>query len=75
MRIDQLGKGFQDIDHLVAALAATNVQHDIGIGPARDLLLDHGLAGAERPGHRGLASFQHREEGIQHALPGEQRLA
>jgi hypothetical protein len=72
-RVFSFGKGLQHVDQFVAALAAADIDNDIGVGPARDLLLHHGLAGTEGAGHRALAALELREEGVDDALAGDQR--
>ena len=63
----------QHVGHLVAALAAADVDDHVRVAPLRDLLQEHGLARAEAPGHGGAAAAGDREEEIEGALPGEQR--
>jgi hypothetical protein len=70
----QFGHELQHVGELVAALAAAHVDDDLGVAPAGDLLLQHGLASAEGAGDGRLAALQQGVEGIQDALPGEQGL-
>jgi hypothetical protein len=58
----------QHVGHLVAALAAADVDDDVRFGESRERLLDHRLAGAEatREGHR--PPFGDGEEQIEDAL-------
>ncbi len=65
----ELGKDFR---HLVAAFAAADVDHDLGIRPLGQLLLGHGLATPERAGNCGCATFGNREETIKNTLTGDQ---
>ena len=74
IRVLQLRKALEHVDQFVAAFTTTDVDHDIRIGPACHLLLHHRLAGAKRAGHGTLAALEQREEGIEDALPGDQRL-
>ena len=61
------------VGHLVASLAAADVDDDVGVAPLGDLLQQHRLAGAEAAGHGGGAAAGDREEQVEDALPGEQR--
>jgi len=54
------------------ALAAPDVDDDVGITPFRQLLQQHRLSGAEPAGHASAAAAGHREQQIQGALPGAQ---
>ena len=63
------------VGHLVAALAAADVDDDVGVAPLGDLLQQHGLAGAEAAGDGGAAAPGDREEQVEHPLPGVQRAA
>ena len=74
MGILQLGHEFQHIGQLVAAFAAADVDDDLGIAPAGHLLLEHGLAGTKGAGNRRLAALEQGIEGVEDALPGNQRL-
>ena len=69
----KLGEGLQHVHQLVAALAATDVDDDVGVGPARHLLLHHRLAGAEGARYRPLAALELGEEGIDDPLARNQR--
>ena len=70
----ELGKAVEHVHQLVAPLAAAHIDDDVCIRPARHLMLHHGLAGAEGAGHRALAALEQGEEGVQDALPGDQRF-
>ncbi len=72
LRLGQLG---QQVGELVAALAAADVDDHVGIGPLRDLLQQHGLAGAEPAGHSAGTAPGHREEHVEYPLAGLQRAA
>ena len=74
MRVLELGKAVEHVHQLVAPFAAADEDHDVGVGPAGHLVLDHGLAGTEGAGHRPLAAFEQGEKGVEDALPGDQRL-
>ena len=74
-RVHQLGQLGDDVGHLVAALAAADVDDHVGGAPLGDLLEQHRLAGAEPAGHRGRAAQGHRVQQVEHPLAGEQRLA
>ena len=68
----ELGEGLQHVHQFVAALAAANVDDDVGVGPARHLLLHHRLAGAEGARYRPLAALELGEEGVDDPLAGDQ---
>ena len=59
--------------HLVAALAAAEIDDDVGVAALRERFEEHRLAGAEAAGHRGLAALRDREERIDDALAGDER--
>ena len=46
-RVRELGQLGEHVGHLVAALAAADVDDHVGVAPLGDLLQQHGLAGAE----------------------------
>ena len=73
MRIDKLGELVQNICHLVATLAAADVDDDIGIGPLGDLVLGHGFSGTESARDGCCAAFCDREHRIQDTLSCDQR--
>ena len=73
-RILQFGKLAQHLGHFVAALAAADEDDDFGVGPFGELMLRDGLAGAEPAGDGRRAAFADREEGVNDALTGDQRL-
>jgi hypothetical protein len=66
--IDQLGKLTQDLGHLVAALAATHVDDDVGFREARERLLDHRLAGAKAARQCDGAALGNGEEQVEDPL-------
>ncbi len=72
-RIGELGKFAQHFRHLVAALAAADIDDDVGVAPFRQRLLQHGLAGAEAAGNGGLAAARDRKQGVEDALAGDHR--
>ena len=67
---DELG---DDVGHLVAALAAADVDDDVGVAPLGDLLQQQGLAGAEPAGDGGGAAPGDREQHVEDPLAGHQR--
>jgi hypothetical protein len=71
--VRELGELEEHVGHLVAALPAADVHDDVRIRPLGELVLDHGLAAAEGTRHAGRAALGHGEEGVEHALPGDQR--
>ena len=75
LRVDQLGELFQNLRHLIAALAAADINDDIRIGPLCNLVLGHGLTCTESAGNGRRAALGDREERIQDTLTGQQRLA
>ncbi|CAN4035198.1 Hydroxypyruvate isomerase, partial [Dysosmobacter welbionis] len=54
----------EHVGHLVAPLAAADVDHDVHIRPLGQLVLHHSLAGAEGPGHGGGAALGNGEQGV-----------
>jgi hypothetical protein len=70
--VDQLTQVCDDVGHLVAALAASDVDDDVGVAPLRDLLQQHRLARAEPAGHGRRAAPGHRVEQVDDPLPGDQ---
>ncbi len=72
-RVDQLGELGEDVRHLVAALAAADVDDHVGVGPLGQGLLRDGLARPEPPGDHGRAALRDREERVDDPLPGQQR--
>ena len=65
----------QNLGHLVAALAAAHIDDDIGVAPFGQLVLGHGLAGAETAGDGGHAALGNGKQRIDDALTGDQRTA
>mmetsp|Transcript_64817 Transcript_64817/g.166821 ORF Transcript_64817/g.166821 Transcript_64817/m.166821 type:complete len:597 (+) Transcript_64817:397-2187(+) len=63
----------EHLSHLVAALAAADVDDDVRVGVLGEGLGDDRLAAAEGAGHRRGATLRHREQGIDDALAREQR--
>ena len=70
----QLRELHQNVGHLVAALAAADVDDDVDVGPLRQLMLHDGLARAEGAGDGGGAALGQREHGVDDALAGHERL-
>ena len=64
MGVDQFGELLEDFDHLVGALAAGDHDDDVGVGLFRNGVLQHGLAGAERPRDEARTAFGQRVEGV-----------
>ena len=73
MRIDKLGELIQNICHLVATLAAADVDDYIRLSPLCKLMLSDGLAASERAGYRRDAALSYREQRIDDALTGDER--
>ena len=65
----------QDVGHLVAALAAADVDDHVGVAPLRDLLQEHRLAGAEAARDGGGAPARDGKEEVERPLPGHERSA
>ncbi len=74
-RVDQLGQFRHDVGHLVAALAAADVDDDVRGAPLGHLLEQDRLARAEAAGHGGGAAQGDRVEQVEHPLSGHERLA
>ena len=72
-RIAEPGEFAQHVGQLVAAFAAADVHDHVRVAPLRDLLQQHGLAGAEPAGHGAAAALGDREQHVDHPLPGDQR--
>ena len=72
-RIDQAGEFLEHLGHLVAALAAADIDDDVGVAPFGELVLGHGLAGAEPSRNRRGAAFGNGEEGIDDPLARDRR--
>src|SRR5699024_6160998 len=62
--VDQLGELLEYLHHLVGTLAARHHDDDIGIGLLRNSVLEHRLAGTERPGNKTRTALGHRIEGV-----------
>ena len=73
-RVRELGQLGEHVGHLVAALAAADVDDHVGGAPLGDLLEEHGLAGAEAARDGGAAAPGDREHGVENPLAGQQRL-
>ena len=72
--VGQLGELGEHVGHLVAPLTAAHVHDHVRGGELGQGLLQHGLAGAEAPRQAGGAAQGDGEEGVQDALPGDERL-
>ena len=73
-RVVELGELGEHVGHLVAALAAADVDDDVGVAPLGERVLGHRLAGAEAAGDGRGAAARDGEEDVDDALPGDQRL-
>mmetsp|Transcript_31231 Transcript_31231/g.92730 ORF Transcript_31231/g.92730 Transcript_31231/m.92730 type:complete len:665 (-) Transcript_31231:90-2084(-) len=71
----QLGEVREHLGHLVAALAAADIDDDVRVRVLGEGLRDHRLAAAEGAGHGRGAALRDREEGVDDALAREQRGA
>src|SRR6056297_193718 len=71
----QLRQLVQHLGHLVAPLAAADIDDDIGIAPLGERLLQDGLAGAEPPREHAAPATGDGEQGVEDALAGDQRRA
>ena len=71
--VDQFAELLQGLGHLVAALAAADIDDDIGVTPLCDLVLGHRFAGAEAAGDGRRTALGQREHRINDALAGNQR--
>ena len=58
----------QHLRHLVAALAAAHIDDDVRVAPLGQLVLGHGLAGAEAAGDGGRAALGDGEQRVDDAL-------
>mmetsp|Transcript_40100 Transcript_40100/g.123888 ORF Transcript_40100/g.123888 Transcript_40100/m.123888 type:complete len:654 (-) Transcript_40100:17-1978(-) len=70
----ELGEVHEHLGHLVAALAAADVNDTVGVGELGEGLGDDGLAAAEGTRDGARAALDGREEGVEDALAGEQRV-
>ena len=70
-----LRKFVEHARHFVAALAAAQIDDDVGVAAFRERFEQHRLARAEAAGDRGLASARHRKHAVEDALAGDERLA
>ena len=73
-RVGQFRELPQHVGHLVAALAAADIDHQIYVAPLGKLVLYYGLSGAERPRHARGAALGNGKERVNHALTRNQRL-
>ena len=71
--VRQLGEFTEHVGHLVAPLAAADVDHDVHVCPLGQLVLHHGLAGAEGPGYGGSAALGDGEHRVDDPLARLQR--
>ena len=71
--VDQLGELFQHLGHFVSPFTATDVDDDVCIAPLCQLVLGHGLAGAEPAGDGGCAALGDGKKGVDDPLSGDQR--
>mmetsp|Transcript_12586 Transcript_12586/g.39639 ORF Transcript_12586/g.39639 Transcript_12586/m.39639 type:complete len:601 (+) Transcript_12586:190-1992(+) len=70
----ELREVLEHLRHLVAALAAADVDNRVRVRVLGQRLRDDRLAAAERAGHGARAAEHGGEERVDHALPREQRL-
>ncbi len=70
----QAGKLVQNVGHLVAALAAADINDNVGVGPFCELMLDDGLPAAKGSRDRRYAANRDREKRVNHALSRHHRL-
>ena len=75
VRVGELGELHEYVGHLVATLAATDEDDHLRVTPLGHLMLRDRLAGAERAGDARDAAFDEREERVDHARTGDERLA
>ncbi len=73
LRVLEFGELDEHVGHLVATLAATDVDDDVGVAVLGDRLLGDRLARAEWAGDGGGAAHREREEHVEDAHPGEER--
>ena len=73
-RIDDFRELAQHVRHLIAALAAADVDDDVGVGPLGELVLRAGLPRAKTTWDGRRAAFPDREECVDDALPRDERL-
>ena len=67
VRVDQVRELVQHFGHLVAALTAADVDHDLCVRVLRKGLLGHGLPGSERTGNTGCTALGEREQEVEDA--------
>ena len=75
LRVLQLRELVQNVGHLVAALAAADVDHDVRLCPFRQLMLDNRLAASEGSRYGCHTAFCDGEEHVNDTLSGDQRHA
>mmetsp|Transcript_16908 Transcript_16908/g.42446 ORF Transcript_16908/g.42446 Transcript_16908/m.42446 type:complete len:669 (+) Transcript_16908:112-2118(+) len=68
------GELVQHLRHLIAALAAADVDDAVRVGKLGERLANDGLAAAKGAGDGAGAAQHGGEEGVQHALPRQQRV-
>jgi hypothetical protein len=73
-RVDELRELLEHASHLVAALATAEVDDDVGAAALGKAFEQDRLAGSESSGDRALATERDREQRIEDALSGHQRL-
>ena len=74
MGVNEFGELHQNVCHLVAALAAADVDHYIHVGPLCKGVLHNGFTAAEGAGDCGGAALGHGEHGIHYSLAALQGL-
>ena len=65
---DEFGELHQNVGHLVAALAATDVDHQIHVTPLGKLVLNNGLTASEGAGNAGSTAAGDGEERVNNSL-------
>ena len=72
-RVDQIAELFEHLCHFVAALAAADIDDDVGVAPFCQLMLGHRFSGSKSARHRCGAALGDGEQRIDYALAGNQR--
>ena len=73
LRVLEFRELLQDLRHLVAALAAADVNDNVGVAPFGELVLRNSFSGAEAARDSGGAASGDREEEVDDSLSGEER--
>ena len=75
LRVFQFRKLVQNVGHLISALAAADIDHDVCLRPFCQLMLNNRLAASEGSRYGCHTAFCDGEEHVNHALSGDQRHA